>query len=259
MMDVYQLSGRLDSVDIATLLGAAEAASFERERDEVVRAVAGGRSDPEQGGAALADLVRRYPALADRVLPDPAAKPSVATPPLPETTPPDLDQAAPAEAPAAEAAPAPPPSPPPSAATDRAPTRWSPELRLTALKEAVTTIIGLAIIGFTLYMSVRAAGARAADDRAYLRDLLALLLSLSGVVLGYYFGRVPGEARASSAEQRAQHAEARTQAVGDRAEHLAESLDDAVTTSTRAGDDATADRLRQLRAELRQLSRSARG
>jgi hypothetical protein len=258
-MDMYQLSGRLDTVDIATLLGAPEAASFERERGEIVRAVAGGRSAPEQGGVALADLVRRYPALADQVRLDQVANSPVVTPPPTETAPAPPDQEVDLDLDAAAPTPVQPPSPAPTAATDGPPTRWSPEQRLTALKEAVTTIIGLAIIGCTLYMSVRAAGARAADDRAYLRDLLALLLSLSGVVLGYYFGRVPGEARASSAEQRAQHAEARTQAVSDRAEQLAESLDDAVTTSTRAADDATADRLRQLRTELRQLSRSARG
>jgi hypothetical protein len=256
-MDVYQLSGRLDNVDIAAVLGADEAASFERERAEIVGTLTDGTSDPEHGGAALAELVRRYPALADRVLPDPVATYPVATPPQTEATPPDLDvdPAAPAEQLAA-AMPAP---HAPSSVPGAAPAAWTPELILTALKEAVTTIIGLAIIGFTLYMAVRAAGAHTAGDRDYLRDLLALLLSLSGVVLGYYFGRVPGEARASSAEQRAQHAEARTQAVGDRAEQLAESLDDAVTTSTRAEDDESVERLRQLRAELRQLSRSARG
>jgi hypothetical protein len=257
MMDLFQLSDRLDKMDIAELLDADEAASFEQERTEVVRAVAEGRSDPEKGAAVLLDVVRRYPALANQVLPDPPATSRAEAPPAPETTPRDLDLDAQDEPRKADA-----PAPAPLAsnsASDAALARWTPELKLTAVKEGVTAVIGLSIIGFTLGMSVWAAGAHSADDRVYLRDLLTLLLSLSGVVLGYYFGRVPGEARASSAEQRAKHAEARTQAVGDRAEQLAESLDDAVSNSTRAGDEETVDRLRQLRSELRQLGQSARG
>jgi hypothetical protein len=70
------------------------------------------------------------------------------------------------------------------------------------LKEVVTAVLGLAIVGFTLYMAAAAfsfvGNSQSMSDA---RVLLTLMLGLSGVVLGYYFGRVPADMRAAQAQE----------------------------------------------------------
>ena len=73
--------------------------------------------------------------------------------------------------------------------------------RLQMIKEGVTAILALAIVGTTLYWMSMAFGlAGDATKMSDAKDLLALMSGLTGVVLGYYFGRVPSEARASQAQ-----------------------------------------------------------
>jgi hypothetical protein len=73
---------------------------------------------------------------------------------------------------------------------------------LQILKEGVTAILALAIVGTTLYWMGMAFGmAGDATRMGDAKDVLALMSGLSGVVIGYYFGRVPSEARASQAQR----------------------------------------------------------
>jgi hypothetical protein len=72
------------------------------------------------------------------------------------------------------------------------------------IKEMVTAILGIAIVTFTLALtgftfSMAGEGARMQDAIT----VLTLLFGLAGVVVGYYFGRVPAEARAVEAQKRA--------------------------------------------------------
>jgi hypothetical protein len=260
--DFFRLSELLDRAPIATLVGDDDPVAFEAERGRIVRDVAEGRSTQEEGGERLATLVGRYPELAAYVTPVQSRGPEAAPPTVPR--PAALPPTATATMPESDRG-GPPPAGTPSteqgAGSNRRGPGWSPDFGLTAFKELVTAIIGLAIIGFTLYMTVLAAGATNTGQMTHLRDLLTLLLGLSGVVLGYYFGRVPGEARAASAEQRASVAEVRSRDVSENAERLAESLDDRVSTMTRggSGDEDTLDQLRQIRGELYRMSRAARG
>jgi hypothetical protein len=74
--------------------------------------------------------------------------------------------------------------------------------RLQWLKEIVTAGLGITIVVFTLVMIGRAFGM--AGDASRMGDVKALLPYLTGftgLVLGYYFGRVPADARAAQAQQ----------------------------------------------------------
>jgi hypothetical protein len=67
-------------------------------------------------------------------------------------------------------------------------------------QEIVTAILGIAIVAFTLALTGFAFSM--AGEGARMRDaitVLTLLFGLAGVVVGYYFGRVPAEKRANTA------------------------------------------------------------
>jgi hypothetical protein len=72
------------------------------------------------------------------------------------------------------------------------------------LKEATTALIALMIVGVTLFAFWRSVTGVANDSQ---KDMLGLGLSLLGTVMGYYFGRMPSERRAESAEAAAQNAD----------------------------------------------------
>lgn len=75
------------------------------------------------------------------------------------------------------------------------------------IREIVTAILGIAIVVFTLALTGLAFSM--AGDGPRMRDavtVLTLLFGLAGVVVGYYFGRVPAEARAVEAQNRAKTA-----------------------------------------------------
>lgn len=78
---------------------------------------------------------------------------------------------------------------------------------LATAKEAMTGCLGLLIVLATLVAALVALIAvfTAGDEKVWLaaKDILVLLIGLVGVVLGYYFGRLPGEVRADKAEAEA--------------------------------------------------------
>src|SRR5215469_7244617 len=72
------------------------------------------------------------------------------------------------------------------------------------IREIVTAILGIATVVFTLALTGLAFSM--AGDGPQMRDaitVLTLLFGLAGVAVGYYFGRVPAEARAVEAQKRA--------------------------------------------------------
>lgn len=72
------------------------------------------------------------------------------------------------------------------------PSRWTPELILQAVKEVVTAALGLIIVIFTLGMAYRVFTYVGENEKiSDSKDVLMLVLGLAGVVIGYYFGRMP--------------------------------------------------------------------
>jgi hypothetical protein len=79
--------------------------------------------------------------------------------------------------------------------------------QLATAKEAITGCLGIMIVLATLITATVALIAvfTVGNEKVWAaaKDILVLLTGLVGVVLGYYFGRVPGEARADKAEAEA--------------------------------------------------------
>ena len=74
---------------------------------------------------------------------------------------------------------------------------------LTALREGITGCLGLLIVLTTLALVLATfilLLLRPSAEFAPLRDILVMLNGMAGVVLGYYFGRIPAEIRANKAE-----------------------------------------------------------
>ena len=143
--------------------------------------------------------------------------------------------------------------------------RWTPELVMQAFKEVVAGVMGLVLVGYTLYIaSSTFAYAGDTTKMSDAKDVLLLVLGLAGVVIGYYFGRVPADARASQAQQQATDATTRAQNISNKSQELAGRLDVLMrqTAATRGagngGETQTAEQLQRLRDELRDLSAAGR-
>jgi hypothetical protein len=86
------------------------------------------------------------------------------------------------------------------------------------LKEVVTAVLGIGIVAYTLYWTGRAF-AMAGDPTRMgdAKDLLTFLSGFAGVVVGYYFGRVPADARTAQAQQQiGQAVSEKDQAMGEK-------------------------------------------
>jgi hypothetical protein len=85
-------------------------------------------------------------------------------------------------------------------AEQHSPRVGKPKRKMHNIQEIVTAILGIAIVTFTLALTGIAFSM--AGEGARMRDaitVLTLLFGLAGVVVGYYFGRVPAEKRADTA------------------------------------------------------------
>jgi hypothetical protein len=150
--------------------------------------------------------------------------------------------------------------------------QWTPELWLQRFKEIVTAILGIAIVAFTLILAWQAFSVLRTGDTfdekkmSAAKDILLLLLGLSGVVIGYYFGRVPADARAAQAQQQANEATGQAEQVTAQARSVADDIDRALDTASRGTNEVTArsgvsvqstlnvDELRGLRDRLRNIA-----
>lgn len=152
----------------------------------------------------------------------------------------------------------------------KAETAWTPELKIQGFKEAVTAVLGILVLICTVILAIRTFSY--VGDSTKLtdaKDILQILLGIAGVVVGYYFGRVPADARATQAQEQANDATAQTEQIGAQAQAAADKLDDLggkitpVTPAARAAgarsiDTSVAADLRKIRDELRTLSAVSR-
>lgn len=189
------------------------------------------KQDEEALTAEVLALVRRYEPVAEvlrtpapHVLGEEGARAARFTP-LPKTTNAiELTAGAPRQASTAESiGPTPGSISPPLTPPEQPPRarEWTPEVIIQVFKEAVTAIIGLLLVGFTVYLSVRAVNnAGESDKMGDSKDILQVLVGLAGVVIGYYFGRVPADARAVQAQQQAASAVKQADAVMNKGEEM---------------------------------------
>jgi hypothetical protein len=158
----------------------------------------------------------------------------------------------------------------PEAQTTERESLWTPEMIIQAFKEVINALLGLAVVGYSLILagstlSLVGQPAKLADAK----DILLLVMGLAGVVVGYYFGRVPADARASQAQQQANEATAQAEQVNAQAEAIADQVDEVMDRRVRAAvaprgpkaleedTDMAAD-LQRIRDDLRALSKMSR-
>lgn len=124
------------------------------------------------------------------------------------------------------------------------------------MREAVTAFLGIAIVLFTLALtglafSMAGEGPRMQDAIT----VLTLLFGLAGVVVGYYFGRVPAEARAVEAQARANEASQTSTGIINQAAGLHDKMQDGMdkagltlsTLQNLTKDSVTSDQLEQIK------------
>jgi apolipoprotein N-acyltransferase len=90
---------------------------------------------------------------------------------------------------------------------------WTPEQKIQAFKEIITAILGVLIVGFTLFFAIKTFAYVGDSKITEAKDILHTILGVAGVVIGYYFGRVPADARAVQAQEQADAANAQTEQV----------------------------------------------
>jgi hypothetical protein len=93
---------------------------------------------------------------------------------------------------------------PPSPPTAQNSRQWTPELIVQAFKEGVTALLGLILVVAMVILAWRTYTLMdtPVDDKSaqliaqkvtWAKDILVLIIGPAGVVLGYYFGRVPAQ------------------------------------------------------------------
>ncbi len=146
---------------------------------------------------------------------------------------------------------------------------WTPEQKIQAFKEIVTAILGVMVVGYTLYLAVKTFGFAGETKMTDAKDVLQVVLGVAGVVIGYYFGRVPADARAAQAQEQANAATAQTEQVNAQAQAMANQVEQVMDKIAPAAAGArdigaqppdtliTAD-LQKIRDELRALAAMSR-
>jgi hypothetical protein len=133
---------------------------------------------------------------------------------------------------------------------------WTPESVIQAFKEIVTAVIGLTLVAATVWLMVRSVGLTDHTRFEDTRTILDVLVGLVGVVLGYYFGRIPAEARADQAQKQSVLATEHAERVRAKGEALGESVERALGAPVRgAGPDEATESVRRQLSELRALTR----
>ena len=98
----------------------------------------------------------------------------------------------------------------------------TPEQDLQRFKEWTTAFLGILIIGFTLVLaSATFLFVNDANAISNAKDVLQILIGISGVVIGYYFGRLPADARAAQAQDQVDAANEKVEDVRADARNIA--------------------------------------
>jgi len=116
---------------------------------------------------------------------------------------------------------------------------------IQGFKEVVTALLGGAIVGLTLYLALKTfyyAGDATKYSNA--KDILTIMLTVAGVVVGYYFGRVPADALAAQSQDQVKKSSAKLE-IG------ATKIDAIIAKSIKSNTNADLVELQNLSADLR--------
>jgi hypothetical protein len=147
-------------------------------------------------------------------------------------------------------------------------TQWTPEQKIQRFKEYVTAILGILILACTLFLAILTFGYVGETTKITdAKDILQVLLAVAGVVVGYYFGRVPADARAAQAQEQANEAAAQTEQISTQAQEMSDQVDQvmdkispsaAVARGGQPPDALVAAELQTIRDKLRALATKGR-
>jgi hypothetical protein len=256
-----------DLTEIRTKLGPAEFAAFDKKRGSFAQACldAGTDEEEEQVDRGIATWLDEQPAVKDLLMRTalelfrdkaPATRAAAPQAPSERATASLLlvDRKEPAPV-SANASPQTSSSPPKDGRAVDAKS-WTPEFVIQAIKEIVTAIIGLILVVVAVWLIVQTVGLTDHTRFEDARAILDVLVGLVGVVLGYYFGRIPAEARADQAQKQSVAATEHAERVRAKGEELGASVERALTEQVRGGGgDAGTESVRRQLSELRALTR----
>jgi hypothetical protein len=124
----------------------------------------------------------------------------------------------------------------------------------------VTALLGLFIIGFTLWLLVEASNhVGKPDDFGRAKEVLLIVNGLAGVVLGYYFGRMPADARATQAQGEADIAKKEAQQADTKRENalnkVQTKMEDRSAAARAVGEGGESDQVVAALKEIRDMLR----
>jgi hypothetical protein len=149
--------------------------------------------------------------------------------------------------------------------------QWTPEKIIQGFKELVTAVMGLVILIYTIVLAVKVFDYVGDQQKiSDAKDILLLMLGITGIVIGYYFGRVPADARATQAQEQANNATAQSEQVSTQSKLAENQIDEIVARMTAsseagsreiaavAGTENVLDDLKRVRDTLRQVISTTR-
>lgn len=247
--------------DLRAALSPDERKAFEDRYYALTDALTAG-GDPDQAGQDLQVLLLDFPAAAALLGLEPAPKPPDAAAPAvaaPPTTPPKGDSVMSNQ-----------PQTQPSSPKRAKRRGFSTENFIQIFKEVVTAAIAIALVWTTVQLVASVMTYVGDETRmSQAKDVLSVMTGLLGVVMGYYFGRIPAEARAAQAQeqaaeavQKSEQAAAQSEMVSARAEELANQASQLAVkmqvSPTLRGEPGVSDSLQRWAGEVDELRRMAR-
>ncbi|HYA13933.1 MAG TPA: hypothetical protein VEF33_06305 [Syntrophales bacterium] len=243
---------------------------FKDHYQQILDAAAGDSIEPKYIDQQLIRLYANFPALEEflkqaepKLFENGTLGPPEELAPVHPITKPPYEEA-PAEAAKSPPEITPPVQPQPRVPPPREVAQNKTESGLQVFKEIVTAFLAVVLVIFTLIMANHTMGLAGDNTKiSQAKDILLLLLAPFGTVLGYYFGRLPADARAAQAQQQAartavqaEQVNAQAIQVAERAEELTGELEKA--PGVRGIPSPAIEKAQRLRLESRELLRLAR-
>lgn len=154
-------------------------------------------------------------------------------------------------------------------APEAGPVKIMAESKIQLFKERITAFLAVLVVGCTMGIAVYVISKMGDANFNHAKDILILLLGPFGTALGYYFGRLPGDALAAQAQQSAAEAlheagksQAKADQISDQAVKVVDAAEAVMGETARSRGIADAglmpSKTQRLQVETRELLRLAR-